>query len=66
MSKDDPKNKISASKWLESAEKVCTKHGKRVTWPNIIKILEFNNVSVQEKPSSSKVSYSNSTKGQVH
>ena len=62
MSKDE----ISAYKWLESAEKVCTKHGKRVTWPNIIKILEFNNVSVQEKPSSSKVSYSNSTKGHVH
>ena len=64
MSKDNPKNKISASKWLESAEKVCTKHGKRVTWPNIIKILEFNNIIVQEKPSSSKVGYS--IKGHVH
>ena len=62
MSKDE----ISASKWLESAEKVCTRHGKRVTWPNIIKILEFNNIIVQEKPSSSKVGYSNSIKGHIH
>ena len=65
MSKED---KISASKWLNSADEVCTRgHGKRVTWPNIIKILEFNNIIVQEKPSSSsKVGYSNSIKGHIH
>ena len=57
MSKND---QISASKWLNSAEKVCTRHGKRVTWPNIIKILEDNNIIVEEKPtSSSKVGFSN-------
>ena len=60
------KDEISASKWLNSAEKVCTRHGKRVTWPNVIKILKFNNIIAQEKPSSSKVGYSNSTKGHVH
>ena len=58
-------DKISAIEWLNSAEKVCSRNGKKVTWPNIIKILDLHNIIVQEKPSSSKVGYSNSTKGHV-
>ena len=56
MPKED---KISAIEWLNSAEKVCSRYGKKVTWPSIIKILDLHNIIVQEKPSSSKVGYSN-------
>ena len=63
MPKED---KISAIDWLNSAEKVCSRYGKRVTWPNIIKILDLHNIIVQEKSSSSKVGCLNSTKGHVH
>ena len=54
MPKED---KISAIEWLNSAEKVYSS-GKKVTWPNIIKILDLHNIIVEEKPSSSKVGYS--------